>query len=123
MAMRGLGAEFPKRAMITQLWRGEIALWKTFWLFGVVGGLALGLPIFSAMLALTDVPDGTTAMVFLSALGFLLVYLTWVFVGIWSAANNYLGNPIWIVLAKIAVVAETFKISLLIGAVLFADMD
>ena len=59
--------------MITQLWRGEIALWKTFWLFGVVGGLAFGLPIFSAMLALTDVPDDTTAMVFLAALGLLLV--------------------------------------------------
>jgi hypothetical protein len=35
--------------MITQLWRGEITLWKSFWLFSVDGGLALGLPIFSAM--------------------------------------------------------------------------
>lgn len=88
MAMRGSGAEFPGPAMITQLWRGELELWKTFWLFGVGGGLALGLPIFSAMLALTDVLDDTTALIFLSALGLLLVYLTWVFVGIWRASHK-----------------------------------
>jgi uncharacterized membrane protein len=103
--------------MITQLWRGEITLWKTFWLFGVGGGLALGLPIFSAMLALTDVPDDTTASIFLSALGFLLVYLTWVFVGIWRAANKYQGDEAWVVLAKIPVVAGTFNIALLVVSV------
>ena len=108
--------------MITRLWRGEITLWKTFWLFGVGGGLVLGLPIFSAMLALTDVPDDITAMVFLAALGFLLVYLTWVFVGIWRASNKYSGERIWVVLAKIAVVAGTFNIGLLMVSVLFADM-
>ena len=107
--------------MITQLWRGEIPLWKTFWLFGVGGGLVLGLPIFSAMLALTDVPDDITAMVFLAALGFLLVYLTWVFVGIGRASNKYSGERIWVVLAKIAVVAGTFNIVLLMVSVLFAD--
>ena len=107
--------------MITRLWRGEITLWKTFWLFGVGGGLALELPIFSVMMALTDVPDDTTALVFLSALSFLLVYLTWVFVGIWRASSRYQGEKIWAVLAKIAVVAETAKIVLLVGAVLFTD--
>jgi hypothetical protein len=107
--------------MFIRLWRGEIELWKTFWLFGVSGGLAIGLPIFSAMLALTDVPDDDTAVVFLAALGFLLVYLTWVIVGIWRAANKYQGEKAWVVLAKIAVVAGAFKIGLLVGAVLFAD--
>jgi hypothetical protein len=107
--------------MITQLWRGEIELWKTFRLFGVGGGLALGLPIFSAMLALTDVPDDDTALVFIAALGFLFVYLTRVFVGIWRASNKYQGEKAWVVLAKIAVVAGTFNIGLLVVSVLFAD--
>jgi hypothetical protein len=108
--------------MIIRLWRGEIALWKTFWLFGAGGGgLVLGLPILGAMLALTDVPDDTTASIFVIALGFLLVYLVWVFVGIWRAANAYQGTPSWAVLAKIAVVAGTFKFFLLVAAVLFAD--
>jgi len=51
--------------MISRLWRGEIALWKTFWLFGVGGGLAIGLPIFSAMIALTDVPNDALHQSFL----------------------------------------------------------
>jgi hypothetical protein len=42
MAMEGLGADFLRPAMITQLWRGELALWKTFWLFGAGGGQAFG---------------------------------------------------------------------------------
>jgi hypothetical protein len=42
--------------MIIQLWQGKITLWKSFWLFGVGGGALVGLPIFSAMLALTDIP-------------------------------------------------------------------
>jgi hypothetical protein len=121
MAMEGLEPEFPRPILIIQLWRGEIALWKTFWLFCVGGGLALGLPIFSAMLALTDVPDDTIASIFLAALGVLLLYVIWVFVGVWRAANNYQGDKAWAVLAKIAVVAGTFNIGLLMVSVLFAD--
>jgi hypothetical protein len=107
--------------MIIRVWRGKIALQYTFWLFGVGGGLALGLPIFSAMMALTDVPDDDTAVVFLAALGFLSVYLTWVIVGVWRAANKYQGEKAWVVLAKIFVVAETAKIVLLVVSILFAD--
>jgi len=108
--------------MINRLWHGEIDLWKSFWLFGVGGGAFLGLPIFSAMLALTDVPDETTALIFVSALGVLFLYLTWVFVGIWRSAKSYTGDPVWAVLAKFAVGAETFKILMLVTAVLFADV-
>ena len=96
-------------------------MWKTFWLFGAGGGLLLALPIFSAMLALTDVPDNTTASMFVAALGILLVYLVWVFTGVWRAATNYRGKPAWAVLAKIAVVTESCKFFLLVAAVLFAD--
>jgi len=108
--------------MISRLWRGDIPLWKSFWLFGVGGGALLGLPIFSAMLALTDVPDETTALVFVSALGVLLLYLIWAFVGIWRAAKVYSGKPVWATLAKLAVVAETAKMMLLVAAVVFADV-
>jgi hypothetical protein len=106
--------------VIIRLWRGEMALWKTFWLFGAGGGLFLGLPILAALLALTDVPEDDTALWFVLALGFLLIYLIWVFVGIWRAANGYGGESVWAVLAKVAVAAGTFKILVLAAAVLFA---
>ena len=107
--------------MIVRLWRGDIDLRKTFWLFGVGGGLLLGLPLFAAMMALTDVPDDATATVFVSALGLLLIYVIWVFVGIWRASDKYLGSRSWAVLAKVVVAADSLIIIAFVGMVLFAD--
>ncbi|MDA0307069.1 MAG: hypothetical protein O3B76_12445 [Proteobacteria bacterium] len=105
--------------MILQLWRGEIALWKTFWLFGADGGVVLGLPIFSALLALTDVPDDATAAKFLAALTLLLIYLAWAFTGIWRAAGRYEGDKALAVAAKAAVVGGAGCFLLLVWAVVF----
>jgi hypothetical protein len=107
--------------MIIRLWRGEIGLLRAFWLFGAGGGVLLVLPLFATMLALTDVPDDSTASVFLFALGLLAIYLGWVFVGIWRAANNYSGNPAWAILAKVAVGMGILNITVLVIGVLFAD--
>jgi len=106
--------------MFLRVWRGEVILWKTFWLFGLGGGVLLGLPIFGALLALTDVPDNTTATYFLVAIGGLLLYGVWVFVGIWRAANKYQGKRAWAILAKVSVVIETLKIFNMIASVLLA---
>lgn len=108
--------------MIIRIWRGEVTLWKTFWFWGAGGGLALGLPLFAAILALTDVPDDATASGFMLALGFLFVYLAWVFVGIWRAAGRYRGDRSWARLARFAVAAETLKILIFIGAVVFTPV-
>ena len=108
--------------MMIRLWRGELALWASFWIFGAGGGLLFGLPIFAAMLALTDVPDDGTASLFLSALAFLMLYLVWVFVGIWRAANTYRGDPVWAVGAKLAIASVVIMISVLVIAVVFADI-
>jgi hypothetical protein len=107
--------------MVMHLWRGEIMLWKSYWLFGVCGSAALGLPVLATMLALTDVPDDATASMILWALGFLCLYLVWVFVGIWRATNTYSGDRIWVTLAKLSVVVWTIKILLLVTAVLFVN--
>jgi hypothetical protein len=107
--------------MMFRLWRGELALGITFWLFGFGGGLFLGLPLFAAILALTDVPDETSALIFVAALGFFLVYLIWVSVGIWRSASRYQGDSIWIVCAKSTVCAEGLMIVLLVFGVLFPD--
>jgi hypothetical protein len=107
--------------MIIRLWHGEIGLLRTFWLFGMGGGLLFVLPLFAMMLALTDVPDNVTASIFLAALGLLAIYLVWVFVGIWRAANKYSGNPVWAILAKIAVGMGILNIAVLVIGVLFAD--
>jgi len=105
--------------MFTRLWRGDIPLWQSFWLFGGGGGLLLVLPIFAGMLALTDVPDDATATAFLVALGLLTLYMTWAFTGIWRAANKHGGDATTALLAKVAVIAGTSLALLLVVAVVF----
>lgn len=106
-------------SFILRLWLGEVALWKTYWLFGVGGGLVLGLPIFGGMLALTDVPDDATAAKFLAALGVLLIYVIWVCTGIWRAAGRFEGEKIWAILARATVVFEGIKVLVLVWGVVF----
>lgn len=91
--------------MLKLIWAGEMGLRKTFWLPGVGGVLFAAIPIFAAMLALTDVPDDNTASWFLAALAFLFAYQVWVSVGIWRSANLYIGEKQWAILARVCVVA------------------
>ena len=78
----------------------------------------MGLPIFAGMLALTDVPDDNTAIIFIGALGFFLVYLIWVFTGIWRSAGRYRGKAAWAMFAKGAVAIGSLNVLVLIIAVI-----
>jgi hypothetical protein len=108
--------------MLKLIWKGELALWKTFWLLGVGGILFAAIPTFSAMLALTDVPDDDTASWFLAALAFLFTYQVLVSVGIWRSAILYSGNTQWAILAKVCVVAGASVVVLLVHGVIFPDV-
>jgi hypothetical protein len=107
------------RNMLKLIWTGELALWKTFWLLGVGGVLFAAIPIFAAMLALSDVPDDDTASWFLAALAFLFAYQVWVSVGIWRSADLYIGDRQWPILAKLSVVAGASVVVLLAYGVIF----
>ncbi len=126
-------------SMIIRVWQGKLALWKTFWLFGAGGGILIGLSPAIAMLVgssflwplwlgylwpvwlgyLVPLWFGYLLPVlfwcFFPALGLLHYYLIWVSVGICRAAINYQGNPVWAVLAQLAVAAGTPIVPLLIA--------
>jgi hypothetical protein len=105
--------------MLKLIWTGELGLWKTFWLLGVGGVLFAAIPIFAAMMALTDVPDDDTASWFLAALAFLFAYQLLVSVGIWRSANLYSGDRHWSILAKVCVVVGVVVVVLLAYGVIF----
>ena len=129
--------------MIVRVWQGKLALWKTFWLFGAVGGILIGLSPAIALLGSFISPwvllldylwpewlDYIGAVwlsyllpvllwCFLPALGLLHYYLIWVSVGIYRAAINYQGNPVWAVLAQLAVAAGTLIVPLLVPFYIF----
>lgn len=78
---------------ITNLWSGRAGLAKTYWGYGVLGGLLWG-----AVLAL--VPPGTPAAI-AAFLGFCAYFLA-ANTGVWRAATAYTGPDTWAMLAKVA---------------------
>lgn len=89
------------------LWRGEVALGKTYWLYGAVGSLLLfGIPgIIFGVSGLYERTD-PVALFTLVIYGFVLApaYTIFISVAIWRSSNNYHGNQLLAVLAKVAVV-------------------
>jgi len=108
-------------AGIAALWRGEVALVRTYWLFTILGGIILVLPFLVLLMALTEPPEDSVARWFLAYLAVILLYGVWVLVGTWRSASNYQGNSNWALLAKICVVVEICKAVSLAAAVLFMD--
>ncbi len=71
---------------IVELWRGELPLDRAFWLWGVLGGAAVGL--FTTLLAVVLL--AVEAPAWLAALAFA-VHLPWnlvLLVGVWRSAGR-----------------------------------
>ena len=89
------------------LWQGEVALIKTYWLYGALGSfLLLGIPVIvfelSGVYGTTDL--ATLITLFIYSLVFVPAYIIFVSVAIWRSANRYTGSVWWAGLAKLAVV-------------------
>ena len=82
--------------IIGQVWSGQAGLARTYWLFGVIAGIAWGIPLSLVT------PGSPLAM---SVVGLFVAYTVIVNVGIWRAASQYEGPKVWAVLAKAAVAA------------------
>lgn len=98
---------------ISNLWHGRAGLAKTYWAYGVIGGGLWGIP-----LALVT-PGSSMAIMLLLA---LIAYFMLVNTGIWRAAGQYTGSPIWALLAKVhAVVGYLSTLGIILAIVLPAQ--
>ncbi len=82
---------------VAALWRGQIPLAKTAWLYGLTGLLLLIVP-FTLIPILGLGPSMRELMLALSVA--ILLYATFIGVAIWRAASNYRGRLAWRLLAK-----------------------
>lgn len=89
--------------LIRDLWRGDVPLVKTYWLFGAVVGI-----FFRIVFAYIEYQDA----VFSTALGaifvfglafFVFAYCVFISFAIWKSANKYQGLQRYAILAKVAV--------------------
>lgn len=87
----------PAIGMAGNLWRGNYTLVKTYWLFGLLGGVALGLTV-GITAQITKSP-----LILLSGLASLWAWQVFVSVAIWRSAVKYTGPRIWSVLSRLAI--------------------
>ena len=108
--------EQSKSNILLRLWRGEITLWKTFWLFGVFGGIIIGsVPV---LITHTITINANIKLAAFSLLTLSMTYLIIVLVGIWRSSNKYAAlyrKSINSKLAKFAAILGALSIVVAIG--------
>ncbi len=103
------------------LWRGEIPLVRTYWVFGVLFYSLLEIPSYLIVPAISNSPDVEPSASFVFGMTayaiFVLAYTVFVSVAIWRSAGNYKGSEIWAVLARVMVVIGLIQAAFQIVAV------
>ena len=103
------------------LWRGEIPLVRTYWVFGVLFSSLLAIPSYLIVPAISNAPgSGPSASLEYGMMAyavFVLAYTVFISVAIWRSAAKYKGSEIWAVLSRVMVVIGLIQAALRIGAV------
>jgi len=99
---------------IANLWAGRAGLAKTYWGWGILGGVLWGI-------ALSFVTPGSIPAI-LAVLA-LTAYYVVVNTGVWRAASQYKGLVVWAGLAKVAAALGFLTIAALVLTLVFVAGD
>ena len=89
------------KGFIVNLSSGNYSLAQTYWLYGVVGGVVLGIPFsFITSNFITSIGTGWIFTYLFS----IVIYQITVLFGVWRSSDKYSGPKIWAILAKLAVI-------------------
>ena len=96
---------------IVELWHGELPLGRAFWLWGVLGGAAVGLftTLLAVILLAAEAPAWLAALAFAVHLPWNLVLL----VGVWRSAGRPEVGRDAAFLARIVILGWAVALSLL----------
>jgi hypothetical protein len=87
--------------LLKKFYAGDIILWKSYWLVGVLGSIVAG--------AIAGLIGGFTGIDNLTK----IIYSAWmiiVIVGTWKSSDKYKGPKYWSILAKIGVIVGTIQV-------------
>jgi len=94
--------------MFLKLWQGQLSLPKTYWIFGVLVNIFLGIPITIYL----ELSGEVQQSYFYLYIGYFLLYLVYnvvVAVGLWRSASHYDKSKLWKYLSKaVAVISLLF---------------
>ena len=107
--------------LIIRFYRGQITLWRSYWLVGELFNALLILLIFNLEIYIFNNNQFTNSLPFLDFSNFSLlsklVLVIWTFfltIGIWRSAENYKGNIIWIIATFIVLSYRIYTLRLII---------
>jgi len=93
---------------VAALWRGQVPLAKTGWLYGLAGLLLLIVPLL--LIPGLGLGPSTRELILAFSVATLL-YATFIAVAIWRAAGNYQGRRAWRLLAKGSVLFVVLQVA------------
>ena len=85
-----------------RLWRGELALGPAFWIWAVIGGLAVNTA--SSALFLVLIANGRPIAAFIAGYAPAIPYNIIASVGVWRSAGHYPGDRHWADLARVVTI-------------------
>ena len=105
--------------LISKFWKGEVTLWKSYWLVGELFNALFILAIFNFEIYFLD-NQFSTSLPFINFNNFnfisKLVLITWtifITVGIWRSAEKYKGSIIWIICTLLFLSYRIFTLRLI----------
>ena len=90
--------------LIKGLWRGNVPLSRTFWLFGFGVNLLLTIALLYLTLQTDLLTTKIGAIFYLLLLLFFVIYGPFILIGIWRSASQYQGFQRYAIAAKIMVI-------------------
>ena len=106
--------------LIYKFWRGDIALWKSYWLIGELLNGVFMLLIFNIEIYLFDNSQIINQLPFFNITGFSLLskitIIAWTFfitVGVWRSAEKYKGSIVWIIATFLFLSYRIFSLRLI----------
>ena len=106
--------------IINRFWKGEIALWRSYWLIGELLNALFILIIFNLEIYLFANNQFTSSLPFLDFSNFsfiskliLVIWTIFISIGIWRSAENYNGSIIWIIATFLFISYRVFTLRLI----------
>ncbi len=90
--------------LIKELWRGNVPLSRTFWLFGFGVNLLFTIAFVYLNFQADLLTSKVGAIFYLLLLLFSLIYGPFILIAIWRSANKYQGLQRYAIAAKIMVI-------------------
>ncbi len=89
--------------LIKDLWRGDVPLVRTYWLFGVVAFIFFNLANALAEWQIDFFVSDLGYAVFLGFTLFQFAYAVFIYIAIWKSANKYQGLKRYVYCAQLSV--------------------